>query len=224
VHTRLFSSVVAVLAILSLARTVFATPVFINGGSATQPVMCTQARIAISKPGAAFTVYSLLPKGVGDAEQLASGPQAIGVAANGDVWFAMPYGKAIGRIRGASALRCPVPPREDTMKLFDQEIGASAPPNFQPTIHALLPARATAYTKAGAPNGATWFTVEYAGMHGNPTNAGILGRLDQSNHLRMYHVPAANDNAISIAVARDGTLWLGDYFRENIIHVDPAKL
>jgi streptogramin lyase len=65
--------------------------------------------------------------------------------------------------------------------------------------------------------------VEYTGRNGNPTNGGNLGSIDKAGHVRMYQIPGAGAS-LAIAAGKDGTIWLGDYYSEQIIKVDPSKL
>ena len=61
-------------------------------------------------------------------------------------------------------------------------------------------------------------------MHGNRTKAGSLGHLDAAHHLRLYTIPGINDTFVSIAIGRDGKIYLGDYYKEQIYAIDPKKL
>jgi sugar lactone lactonase YvrE len=75
---------------------------------------------------------------------------------------------------------------------------------------------------AVAQNGDIWFTVHYTSRIGNPNKAGNLGHLDGAGHLHVYRTPIGEFS--SIAITKDGMLWVGDYYSESIIRVNPSQL
>jgi streptogramin lyase len=183
---------------------------------------CAPARIAVSKPSAAITVYSILPKDTANGEERTSGPSSIAVATDGAVWFTFPAGSAVGTLRDGKIERCALPSTAAAEKAFTQATGASTA-YVTPAVQAALPAGGSAYAQTVAPNGVTWFTLQYIGRNGNPTNGGRLGSIDKAKHLHVYQIPGSGET-VSIAIAKNGTIWLGDYYNEQVIEVDPRKL
>ena len=185
-------------------------------------LQCTPVRTIAGKPSAAIAVYSMLPKDTANGQERASGPFSIAVATDGTIWFTFPAGPAVGTLSGATVRRCALPSKAAADKAFAEATGASAG-YVAPSVQATLPTGASAYAQAVAPNGVTWFTLQYVGRDGNPTNGGRLGSIDKAKHVHIYRIPGSGE-MVSIAIAKNGTIWLGDYYNEQIIEVDPSKL
>lgn len=207
---------------LLLPAAAFAVAAFLIAPVTAMASQCTPVRVAVSKPSAAITVYSMLPKDTMNGELRNSGPWAIAIAPDGTVWFTLPESSAVGTLRDGKIERCVQASKAAADKAFTRATGASAQ-YTQPTIRAALPPGGMPFLQAVAPNGVTWFTLQYIGRDGNPTNAGRLGRIDAAGHLRIYAIPGSGE-MVAIAIAKDGTIWLGDYYMEQMVKVDPAKL
>lgn len=206
-----------------LISAALAAPLIVTAAPGTaMALQCAPARIKVTNPSTAITVYSILPKDTAHGEERASGPSSIAVASDRAVWFTFPAGPAVGTLRNGTIQRCELPSKAAAEKAFTQATGASTTA-VPPVVHAALPAGGSVYAQAVAPNGVTWFTLQYIGRNGNPTNGGSLGSIDQAKHVRIYQVPGSGE-ILSIAIGKNGTIWLGDYYNEQIIAIDPAKL
>ena len=189
---------------------------------------CKPITFRISRPSAAITLYSILPK-EGDAEDL-SGPSFITVTKDGTVWFTLIYRSELGNLRNGKGERCALHSMDAMYRAFSRATGRALvtrdndlmpADSAGPVIPAKFPKGLGLFEEAVAPNGLTWFTLE-EGVWGNPTHAGRLGSIDRAKRLHLYHVPFGQET--SIAIDKNGMIWLGDYYDEQVIEVDPTKL
>ncbi|HTA39307.1 MAG TPA: hypothetical protein VK760_09535 [Candidatus Acidoferrales bacterium] len=184
---------------------------------------CAPVHVTVGTPRAGITAYAM-PQDRKYGEERALGPDAIGVAADGTVWFTFELSEAPGvaTLRNGNIQRCSSASVDAAGKAFAQATGLSAK-YVAPAIQPAVPPGGSVYMQAVAPNGVTWFTLQYIGRDGNPAKGGRLGSIDKAKHVRIFQIPGSGE-MVSIAVAKDGIIWLGDYYNEQIIEVDPSKL
>lgn len=186
---------------------------------------CKPLRFQTSRPSAAITLFTILPH-QGDAEDR-TGPEDIGMAKDGTVWFMLPYRSELGNLRNGKGVRCAFPSREAMYRAFARTTGRAlvnlvpVPSSGPPIPEKLLPKALVPYSEAVAPNGLTWFTLS-EGKDGNPTNAPTFGSMDRAKRIHLYDVPSGQ--FVDIAIDKNGILWLADYYADHVIRVDPTKL